>query len=293
MLISERQSRSEAIRHLILLAISVVVVFGVAGGVALAEEHDHDHDHGHADPHAGHGHVDTMHFLHPLVVESPFPENEARLEFSYSNLSGGGDEFSITGSAEFKLARWVSIEASAPITHLDPDMGSSDTRLGDASVGIKFASFAFEDDGILLAAGLEVGLPTGNEEKGIGNDHVVEFEPWVGFGYKRDRFEWIGRIGVGLPTNQNGDKEADAELEWGTSFVYHVIEGRLAALLEIDGLDIYGEEEDGYDSVSITPGVRFYPFDDPDVSFGVGVRLPVTTDRDSHMQGIFTVFFHF
>lgn len=271
---------------------AVAVAVAVSSGVAWAEEADHDH--AQLDPHAGHGHTDALHFLHPLVVESPLPENEARLEFTYTNLSGGeGDEFTLTGTVEFAPVRWFSVEASAPLTHLDADMSSSETRLGNASVGLKFACFEFEEHGVLLAAGVEFGLPTGNEERGIGNDHVLEVEPWVGCGYKRDRFEWIARLGVGLPTNQNGDKEADAELEWGTSFLFHIIDDKLAALIEIDGLDIYGEEEDGYDSVSITPGVRIYPFDNPDVSIGLGVRLPVTTDRDSHVQGIFTLFFHF
>lgn len=296
MSISVQTKRSEAFRHVVLLAFSVAVAIAVSGGVAWAEDHEHDDhdDHEHIDEHAGHGHTDALHFLHPLVVESPLPENEARLEFSYTNVSdGGGDEFTLTGTVEFAPVRWFSIEASAPFTHVDPDMGSSETRLGDVSVGFKFACFEFEEHGVLLAAGVELGLPTGNEERGIGNDHVLEIEPWVGFGVKRERFEWIARVGVGLPTNQNGDKEADAELEWGTSFLFHIIDGKLAALVEIDGLDIYGEEEDGYDSVSITPGVRIYPFDNPDVSLGMGVRLPVTTDRDSHAQGIFTLFFHF
>lgn len=260
--------------------------------IAIAEVgHDHPKHH---DPHAHHSHADPLHFLHPLVTESPLPENEARLEFSFANLAGGeGEEFTLTTTVGIAPVRWFGIEFSAPLTHLNPDAGSSETRLGDLGVGFKFACFAFEEHGLLLSVGLELGLPTGNEERGIGNDHVLELEPWVGIGYKRDRFEWIARIGVGFPTNQNGEREADSELEWATSFLLHLIDHRLAALIEIDGLRVFGEEEDGFDSIAITPGIRFFPFDNPDIGLGIGVRLPLTNDRDSHVQMLLTLFFHF
>lgn len=250
-----------------------------------------DHDQG---EHAGHGHTDALHFLHPLVTESPLPENEARLEFQFDNLAGdGGDSISLIGTVEFAPVRWFSVEASLPLTHLDPEAGSSETRLGDVGLGFKFASFAFEEQGILLSAGLELGLPTGNEERGIGNDHVVELEPWVGLGLKCERLEWIARIGAGFPLNQNGDREADVEIEWSTSLLFHIVEGRFAALIELDGLSIFGEAEDGFNNISVTPGVRVFPFENPDVSLGVGIRLPLTNDRESHVQGIFTLYFHF
>ena len=246
------------------------------------------------DHHADHSHADPLHLLHPLVVESPLPENEARLEFTHASLTDGeGHESTLTGTLELAPVRWFSVELAAPFTHLDPEEGGSETRLGNISTGFKFANFAFEEYGVLLAGGLELGLPTGNEERGIGNDHVLEFEPWTGIGYKHDHHELIARVGVGIPTNQGSDPEADVEIEWGVSWLYHLIEHRLATLLEVDGTNIIGKEEDGYNSVAITPGVRIHPFDNPDVSFGAGIRLPVTDDRDSHVQGIVTLFFHF
>ncbi len=262
------------------------LAFGAVHGVAESPG-------GSGDEHAGHSHTDPLHFLHPMITESPLPENEARLEFRHANLLGDeGDEFTLTGTVELAPVRWFSVELSAPITHLVPDMGSTATRLGNVGVGVKFASFALEECGILLSSGVELGLPTGNEERGIGNDHVLEVEPWFGFGFKRDRFEWITRVGLGIPTNQNDEKEADVELEWASSVLYHIDE-KVAALVEIDGLSVFGEEEDGFGSVSVTPGVRIYPFENRDVSLGLGVRLPVTDDRDSHIQAIFTLFFHF
>ena len=270
-------------------SISLCVCFLVLGAAhAVAESPN-----GPGDEHAGHSHTDPLHFLHPLITESPLPENEARLEFRHASLLGDeGDEFTLTGTVEIAPVRWFSLELSAPITHLVPDTGSTETRLGNVGIGAKFATFALEECGVLLSFGVELGLPTGNEERGIGNDHVLEVEPWFGLGFKLDRFEWVARVGLGVPMNQNGEKEADVELEWATSFLYHV-DDKFAALVEIDGLSVFGEEEDGFGGVSITPGVRIYPFENRDVSLGLGVRLPLTDDRDSHVQAVFTLFFHF
>ena len=246
------------------------------------------------DPHAGHGHTKPLHLTHPLVTESPLPENEARIAFSYAALpEDEGDEFTLTASVEFAPWDWFSIEVSLPLTHLDPTGAPSQTHLGNAAIGLKFATFALEDLGLLLAAGVEVGLPTGDEERGIGNDHVIELEPWLGVGLKRGRFEWIARIGAGFPLNTNGDPEADAELHWSTSILFHVIDDTIAVLVELDGLHVFGGEEDGYDGIAVTPCVRFAPFHTPDFTFGIGVRLPVGNDRDADVQVIFTVYIHY
>lgn len=251
-------------------------------GGELGGEHGHD------------SHGQKLHFLHPLVVESPLPENEIRLGAQLSNLPGGdGEEFEFSASIELAPVDWFSVEVSVPFSFLNPDAGDDQARLGNVRIGAKFATFALADDGILLAAGVELGLPTGNEDRGIGNDHVVEVEPWIGAGFQFDQAELIVGLGAGFPTNQNGDREADVEMEWGVSFLYPVVEEKIAFLLELDGVSIFGEEEDGYNSVSITPGLRIFPFGHQDMSLGLGVRMPLTDDRDSHVQGIFTIYLHF
>lgn len=244
------------------------------------------------DDHTSHSHADVMHFLHPLMTESPLPENEVRIQLVISD-EPDADTIALIGTVEIAPVRWFSVEVTTSLIHADPEVGRSNTRVGNVGVGLKFASFAFEEQGLLLSAGLEIGLPTGNEERGIGNDHVIELEPWVGFGLKCDRLEWLTRVGVGVPLNQNGDREADVELEWSMSLLYHILEDRLAALIELDGVSIFGEAEDGFNSIAVTPGVRLFPFRNPHISLGAGVRLPLTDDRDSHVQGIFTLFLHY
>jgi hypothetical protein len=80
-------------------------------------------------------------------------------------------------------------------------------------IGLKYANFAFEDKDLLLGGGLENGLPTGDDDKGIGSDEVSEVEPFLDFGWKGNRTELVGFISFGLPIN-GGDEEVDWELGW-------------------------------------------------------------------------------
>ena len=286
----------QAPHRLVLTIVSLVLLPAIT---ARADE-GHLHDDGiddaqdlSIDPHAGHGHTHALHFSHPIVTDSPLPENEVRLVHSYANLAHGeGDQHQFTFIGQWSPVEWFSIEAIVPVTYLDPEEGSTAMRLDNIDLGFKFASFALAEHGVLLAGGVEVGLPTGNEERGIGSDHVVELEPFAAIGFRHGRLEWVGRLAVGIPLNQNGDREADAELEWSTSFLYQ-LNKRWDALVEFDGVNIFGEEEDGFDAVYVTPGVKWQPTDNPDFKVGFGVRLPLASDRESHFETILTVFLHF
>lgn len=285
---AQRFSRIHSICFIISLAALASPV------IVLGELHEGEEAPALRDSHVHRSHEDVLHFLHPLVTESPLPENEARLAFTYENLVGtDGHQYTLASTLEIAPVRWFSVEFSAPFSHIDSEVGPSESRVGDLSLGLKFACFALEEQGILLASGIEFGLPTGNEERGIGNDHVLEIEPWLGFGVKCERWEWLGRFGIGIPVNQNGDREADVEIEWATSVLFHLIENRLALLIELDGLSVLGGTEDGFNNISITPGIRVFPFASTAVSVGAGVRLPLTDDRESHMQGIFSLFLHY
>lgn len=63
--------------------------------------------------------------------------------------------------------------------------------------------------------------------------------------------------------------------------------------MEFDGGHVFGGEEDGFDVVNITPGIKVQPFDDPNLMVGVGVSLPLTDDKEFHAMPIVSVFYHF
>ncbi len=258
----------------------------VSGGMARAQEHA-SHSHTAAD----------LHFSHPLVAESPSPDTKLRLDYFFANEPGeegeaGAERHTLQLEGEYSFTPWLSVEVNVPYTFLDPDEGQGTNRLDNMEVGLKYANFAFAERGLLLGGGIEFGLPTGNEEKGIGSEHVLEVEPFVDFGYKRDRWEIVGFTSFGLPLNENEEDEADLELGWNLSVLYHLTP-RIMTLMELDGEHVFGGEEDGVDVVNLTPGIKVQPFGDPNFQAGVGVSLPLTNDKEFHEKLILSIFYHF
>jgi hypothetical protein len=135
-----------------------------ASAAAPADRDAHDH--------FGHS---AVHFAHPLVAESPTPDTKLRFEYRYSRETEEEDanRHTLGLEAEYAFARWVSLELGVPYTFLDPDEGGSENGFDTVELAVKLASFAFAEKGLVLGGGLELGLPTGDDAKGIGSDHIV------------------------------------------------------------------------------------------------------------------------
>jgi len=45
--------------------------------------------------------------------------------------------------------------------------------------------------------------------------------------------------------------------------------------------------------IDVSPGLKFRPFDQPSIEFGVNATLPVTSQKDRHWGVGFGMFLHF
>lgn len=270
---------------LCMVLVQSIAVAQESGGVHNEAEHAHGgvkhdeprHRPENTDAHAGHAHP-GVDISHPIVTESPLPETKLRLNYSFAD-GDDGNAHEAALEAEYAFTQNFSVEAVIPYVFIDPDDGSAENGFGDASIAFKLASYAWVDHNLLPAIGLEVALPTADEEKGLGTDHVVELEPFFRVGYWNGPFEVIGTVGVGIPLNQTDEEseEEDFSLSYGLSLLYHVAP-TLQALLELHGQSIFGGDD--AHSLYISPGVTFQPFDDRSMNIGLGVTLPLTDERD-------------
>jgi hypothetical protein len=235
-----------------------------------------------------------LHFSHPLTAESPSPDNKIRLDYILENRSNSSGGNSHTLQVEFEHAfnpAW-SIEFGIPYAFINPDTADSVSGFGNAEIGIKHARYDLADQGIIYGGGLEIGLPSGDGNKGIGSHHEFEIEPFFFVGKQQDQWELIGFAAFGIPGNRNGEDEADWEVEWNTSLLHHHTD-TFATVLELDGEIPKGGEEEGEDVVNATVGIKFQPTDDPNLSIGIGGRFPLTDDKGFHAQVLFSMFWHY
>jgi hypothetical protein len=236
-----------------------------------------------------------LEFYHPLVSNTPLPENYVRFTYDYANEPGhhhepGADRHFLAVNLEYALLRSFSLELQVPYTFLNPDEGSSTNHLDNIELISKYANFAFADRGLLLGGGLTLVFPSGDEDKGIGSSHIWVIEPFLDFGWKLNRFELVGFVDFGFPVNEGSEDEADLELGWNLSFTY-LITDRFHYLLEFEGEHDFGGPED-FNVVNISPGIKYQVLKRK-LSLGVSVRLPLTQDKEFYVSPRFSVFYNF
>ncbi len=147
-----------------LAALSVALATAMPA-TALGQQHEHDESHSHeqeAGHHAG------LHFSHPMIAESVSPDTKIRVDHQFFDFPDGEEENSGVLEAEYAFHRSFSIEMGLPYTY-------TQTAFGNLDVAFKFANYAFEEAGLLLGYGVEMGFPTnGSPAEDASHEHEEE-----------------------------------------------------------------------------------------------------------------------
>ena len=232
-----------------------------------------------------------LHFTHPIFTESVSPDSKLRADFA-REWEEEGNANEIEFEAEYAFHHDLSIELAVPFVFLDPDVGSSESGLGNLEVAFKFANLTFVDRGLLLGYGIEFGLPTGDEANGIGSDNIWEIEPFLNFGVLTGNWEIVGWTRFGIPTNQDVGEEVETEFHYDFSTLYH-FSSRFQGMLELNGAVGLSGDEAGENVTSLAPGIKFAPFSgNTNLFIGVGVRFPLEdVELDTEVRT--ALFYHF
>lgn len=264
---------------------------GLPAGAAPDPHHASELGHDRAAPHGAH-----PHFTHPLVTESPLPEDQIRFDVAYTRASapGGGraSQAYAQASVEVALTPSLGLEVAVPYVWADVEGGAGSDGIGNVELAVKAADYRFGASGVLLATGLELSLPTGDDAAGTGTDREIGLEPYVGFGYSRHGFEMIGLLRFGVPVHERpaDASEVDLELAADLSLLYHLTP-HVAAMVELNGAAVVAGESDDT-LLTINPGVSFAPAADGRVRVGVGFGVPVTDDADFDYEARTMVVIH-
>ncbi len=261
----------------ILIAAFVFIPLGAVG----AQDHDEDHDHDH------------LHFSHPLVTESPSPDTKLRLDYIYTLTSGTADarEEVIRVEGEYAFTHSVSLSIVTPFISRTAPTTARVSGLGNIELSLKAATLVFGEDGVLLGGGLSAALPTGSDAKGIGSGHIVELEPFLDAGYKRNAFELVGFAILSSTFHRQAGEEAERSLTFNFSTLYH-IQPRFEGMIEVLTTRALVGPESGVQQTSIAPGLKVYPFKNRGLMFGASVELGTGVVRDTRGL-LLSAFYHF
>lgn len=261
------------------LFIAALLFMPLTGMKAQEHEADHDHDH--------------LHFSHPLVTESPSPDTKLRFDYIGTRTSGptGVRENAFRLEGEYSFNQSVSLAIVTPFISRTAPAAERASGLGNIELSLKAASLAFGEQGLLLGGGLSAALPTGSDAKGIGSAHIVELEPFLDAGYKRDAFELVGFALLSSTLHRRAGEKVERNLTLDFSALYR-LQSQLEALLEVTTARALIGAESGSQQTFIAPGVKVYPFTNRKFMFGASVELGTGAVRDTRAL-LVSAFYHF
>jgi hypothetical protein len=262
-----------------LLCIAVLLSIPLTKMKAQEHEEDHDHDH--------------LHFSHPLVTESPSPDTKLRFDFIGTRVSdpAGVDENTFRLEGEYAFNHSVSLAIVAPFISRTAPAADRASGLGNIELSLKAASLAFGERGLLLGGGLSAALPTGSDVKAIGSSHIVELEPFLDAGYKRNAFELVGFATLSSTFRRRPSEEAERNLTFDFSALYR-IQSRLEGLIELTTMRALIGAESGSQQTFVAPGLKVYPFTNRKFMFGASVEVGTGVVHGTHAL-LLSGFYHF
>jgi len=262
-----------------LILVAALLLTTVTASQAQEDDADHDHDH--------------LHFSHPLVTESPSPDTKLRLDyigFRTSDATGIHENiFRLEG--EYAFTHSVSLAVVTPFISRTAPASERASGLGDVELSLKAASLAFGDHGLLFGGGLSAALPTGSDVKGIGSSHLVELEPFLDAGYKRDALELVGSAALSSTFRRRPGEEAERNLTFDFSTLY-MIQSRLEGLIELMTSRTLIGPESGTQQTFVAPGLKVYPFTNRKFMFGASFEIGTGVVHDTYAL-LLSGFYHF
>jgi hypothetical protein len=225
----------------------------------------------------------------PLVTRNPTPERELEVNVEYEKGAEGKE---VEAEVELSWRFGDRIEASVeiPVVFLMPRDGSDESGLGDITLGGKVLVFQSIDQPALVTVGVELGLPSGSESRGLGGSFSVT--PYVTGGIGLGPIDLIGDIGYTWVVD--GPDDGSETLAVSLAAAYKGWR-QVTPMLELSivtqtrhanrsGEDEEEEEPDLVDKpqVYLTPGVivRSLSWMPAGTSFRGGVQIGLTHDRE-------------
>jgi len=221
-----------------------------------------------------------------LFTEKAFPENEVVMTSTIA-LHGPGSVMNEL-VYEHRLGARSMLEVGVPFGVLEQTGGSGATGwtagLGDLGFAFKHALVQSARTGSIFSLGLDVSVPTGREEQGLGAG-VTVVNPFVAFGQILPAGTFVqAHAGLDLPVETSATKP---EVFWhalvGWSLNAHRFGRMYSPMLEVLGAREL-ESSGAHVAWDLVPQMQVTLSRRKHVRVDVGADVPVNQTQDRHVQ---------
>jgi len=214
-----------------------------------------------------------------LKIPATVFEREVRMNYSFTNNGDGGklDEHEWEFEFEMPISRRLLIEVEPTIVSISPKNDNNHNGFGDTSFITRV--MLLETRNTTLLSLLDVKIPTGNEDLGLGSG-MTTISP--GIGMWRDiggHFALHSFFGLDIPSGGKSNDDPDTTVNYGAALTKTVTPkdtpffGNLTFFVEFNGSSEVGSNGDTT-VVSILPGARWNL--GHDFWLMPGVEFPIT-----------------
>jgi hypothetical protein len=225
----------------------------------------------------------TVDYTHTLLLRRPLMEQEVETQVGYRSGNRGRDADATIALDARLVSRW---QIELALLYLDPPNAPDEGGIGDLVLENKILLYFSPERKLMLSGGLDVILPTGSSNRGLGG--AVGFAPFAVVGFKVGGFDVLADMAYRTlfrPKSIGGDLQ---QLTTGIAIARPVTR-RLAAFVELttitninahQGVD---ERLVGRPQVYVGPGLNIRIR--PGVDFVLGIQAPLSDARTFNVGG--------
>lgn len=216
-----------------------------------------------------------LNFPRAFFTEKAFPENESVITTGVS--TSGPTSIGNTIVYEHRIGSLGQYEIAVPI-----DKQDAETGLGDIELAIRRTFFHSLESGRIFAAGAATTLPTGSEERGLGNGYAI-VEPFAMFGQALGSAGFLQmHTGIEIPTDHTrGQNEAFVRTALGYSFAQDRGFGRSwSPMVEV----LMAKPQHSAAEWDVVPQMQVSLSKLQHILLGVGARIPLNEREERKPQ---------
>jgi mono/diheme cytochrome c family protein len=220
-----------------------------------------------------------LNFPRPFLTEKAFPEDEATVSIAASRTEVTTELF-----YERRIGVRYQLEVVAPLIYAQQEAGGWAGGVGDVAFALKRVLVASLATGSILAASVEVAVPTGRTDRGLG-EGTTKFEGSVSFGQRLPAGGFLhAQAGLGIAYDRSHSDDAFARAAIGDQIVPVRFGRMFAPMLEVMAsrtLD-RGSPLD----VDLVPQLQVTLSARQHLRAAAGVQVPITDRADRGVAGL-------
>ncbi|MBI3785148.1 MAG: cytochrome c [Deltaproteobacteria bacterium] len=224
------------------------------------------------DPAWAHG---DLNFRRALITTKAFPEDEFLIKPEFDKGRDGVRDWVTEMSFERRVGARGQIELSLPFAAHDVTGGATTGGIGDMTVAYKHVLYANRPSRTIVAAGVDLGLPTGDRHRHLG-EGTVKFAPTLLIGQRLGPIVLQGQIRGDAPIDES---RADRSVRYRLAFSYPFssLKRDWVPTVEIEALQNVTAAQH---QLFVTPQIYRGLSARGHIAVAIGAQIPVAGDPD-------------